>query len=82
MSIQNTTINIVWNYVTLNHLRCSLVGIVGLNLAGGMNVFSQVNVVYCQVEVSATGRSLLHSSPAVCVCVSMSVIMRNSNRQQ
>jgi hypothetical protein len=30
---------------------------------------SSVNVVCCEVEVSATGRSLVQRSPIVCVCV-------------
>jgi len=42
----------------------------GLSLAGnpasGIDVFL-VNVVRCQVEVSALGRSLVQSSPAECV---------------
>jgi hypothetical protein len=33
-----------------------------------------VNVVCCQVEVSATGRSLVQSSRTECVCVSLSVV--------
>jgi len=28
-----------------------------------------VSVVFCQVEVSGTGRSLVQSSPTDCVCV-------------
>ena len=41
----------------------SLVGIVGSNPAGGMNV------EFCQAEVSATDRSLVQRSPTACVCV-------------
>jgi hypothetical protein len=39
---------------------------------------SVVSLVYCQVEVSATGRCLVQSSPGEGVCVSLSVI-RGSN---
>ena len=37
---------------------------------------SVVNIVYCQVEVSAAGRSLVQSSPGegVCVCVCVCVV--------
>ena len=48
-----------------------LAGIAGSKPAGGMDV-SVVSVVCCQVEVSATGRSLLQRSPAeswVSLCV-------------
>jgi uncharacterized protein YsxB (DUF464 family) len=40
-----------------------------------------VNVVCCQVDVSATGRSLVQRRPSecVCVCVSLSVITCNNN---
>jgi len=47
MSVQNTTINMLLNYVNLNRLRRSLAGIVGLNPVGGMNVLSQVYILYC-----------------------------------
>jgi hypothetical protein len=50
-----------------------LAGIADSNPAGGMDVCLLLSVVCCQVEVSATGRSLVQSSPAkrgVCVCVS------------
>jgi hypothetical protein len=45
-------------------------GIAGLNPVGGIGVCC--DVVCCQVEVSATGRCLVQSSPirlCVCVCV-------------
>jgi len=40
---------------------------------------SVVSVVCCEVEVSATSRSLVWWSPAECVNVSLSVIKCNSN---
>jgi hypothetical protein len=41
----------------------------------GIRSLSFVNVVCCQVEVSAKGRSLVQRSPTDCiVCVSLSVI--------
>jgi hypothetical protein len=43
----------------------SFAGINGLNPAGGKDV-SFARVVFCQVEVSATGRSLVQSSPNEC----------------
>ena len=43
-----------------------LAGIVGSNSAGGMDFFSVVGVVCCQVEVSASGWSLFQRSPAEC----------------
>ena len=45
-----------------------LLGFSGSNPAGCLN-FSLVFVVGCQVEGSATGRSLVQWSPADCVCV-------------
>ena len=39
----------------------------GSNSAGGHGCVSVVGVVCCQVEVSATGRSLVHRSPTECV---------------
>jgi hypothetical protein len=54
-----------------------LAGIAGLNSAGGMDV-CLVNVVCCQAEVSATGRSLVQRSPTECD-VSLSVSKCNSN---
>ena len=44
----------------------SLAGIAGSNLAGGMDVL--VRVVCFQVEVAATGRSLVQRIPVECVC--------------
>jgi hypothetical protein len=41
----------------------SLAGILGWNPAGNMDALSLVSVVCCQVEVSATGRSLVQRSP-------------------
>ena len=41
----------------------SPVEIVGSNPTGGMDGLSVVSVVCCQVEVSATGRSLFQRSP-------------------
>ena len=38
-------------------------GIVGSNPAGGHGCLSLVSVVFCQVEVSASGWSLVHSTP-------------------
>jgi hypothetical protein len=54
-----------------------LSGIAGSNTARGMDV-CLVSVVYCQVEVPATGRSLVQRSPALC-CVSLNAIRCNSN---
>ena len=42
----------------------SLAGNAGSNTAGGMDVC--LSVVCCQVEVSATGRSLVQRSPTDC----------------
>jgi hypothetical protein len=44
----------------------SLAVVAGSNPAGGMDVLSPVIVVCCQVEVSATGRSLVQRSPTEC----------------
>jgi hypothetical protein len=44
----------------------SLAGIVGSNPTGGHGCLSVVSVVCCQVEVSATGRSLAQRSPTEC----------------
>jgi len=52
----------------------SLAGMVGPNPVGGMDV----NVVCCQVEVSATGWSLVQTSPTDCG-VSLCVI-RNKKK--
>jgi hypothetical protein len=45
----------------------SLAGIAGSNPTGGHGCLSLVSVVCCQVEVSATGRSLVQGSPVECV---------------
>ena len=45
----------------------SLAGIAGLNAAGVYGRLSLVSVVCCQVEVCATGRSLVQRSHAECV---------------
>ena len=45
---------------------CSLVGTAGSKHAGGMDVLFLVNVVCCQVEVSATGRSPVRKGPTEC----------------
>jgi hypothetical protein len=44
----------------------SLAGVTGSNPAGGMDVCLFVGVVCYQVEVSATGRSLVQRSPTEC----------------
>jgi hypothetical protein len=44
----------------------SLTGILGSNPAGGHGCLSLVSVVCCQVEVSATGWSLVQRSPTEC----------------
>jgi len=43
----------------------SLVGIVGLNLDGAMDV-CLLRVMFCQVEVSALGRSFVQRNPIDC----------------
>jgi hypothetical protein len=45
-----------------------LAGITGSNPTKGMDV-SLVSVVCCQVEVPATGQSLIQMNPTVCVYV-------------
>jgi hypothetical protein len=47
--------------------------IAGSNPAGGMEICLWGSVLCCQVEVSATGRSLVQRSPTVC-SVSLCVI--------
>jgi hypothetical protein len=47
----------------------SLAGIAGSNPTGCINVLSLMSVVCCEVQVSATGRSLVQRSPADCMCV-------------
>jgi hypothetical protein len=50
----------------------SLAGIAGSNPAGGIDGLSVVNVVCCQVEVSATRCSLVQRGPTDCgVCLSV-----------
>jgi hypothetical protein len=44
----------------------ALAGIVGSNVAGGHGCLSFVNIVCCQVEVSATGCSLVQRRPTEC----------------
>jgi hypothetical protein len=44
-----------------------LAGIVGSNLPGEQGYLSVVNVVRCQVEISASGGSLVQISPTYCV---------------
>jgi hypothetical protein len=44
----------------------SLAGIAGSNAAGGMDVCCLVSVVYFQVDVSGTGRSLVQRIPTDC----------------
>ena len=56
----------------------TLPGIAGSNPFGGMGV-CLMRVVCCQVEVSATGRSLVQRSPIECVRVYFSVIRCNNN---
>ena len=53
----------------------SLSGIAGSNTAGGHGCLSLMNVVCCQVEVSAMGSSLVQNSPTECV-VCLSVIVK------
>jgi hypothetical protein len=56
----------------------SLAGIVGSNPTKGLDV-SLVSVVCCQVDVPATGRSLVQRNPTVFVCVSLSAIRCANN---
>ena len=44
----------------------SIAGIAGLNLDGVMDVLSLVSVLFCQIEASATDRSLVQRSPTEC----------------
>jgi hypothetical protein len=46
----------------------SLAGIAGSNPSGENGCLSLVTVVCCQVDVSATERSLIQGSPTQCVC--------------
>ena len=62
-----------WDYCCCS---CLLAGIAGsTNPSGSMDV---LKVVYCHVEVSATGRSLVQRSPTE--CVSLNVMKCNNNR--
>ena len=46
-----------------------IVGIAGLNPTGGLEYLSDVSVVFCQVEISASGSSLVRRIPTECgVC--------------
>ena len=47
----------------------SLAGTAGSNTPSGMDVLSTVAVVCCQVEVAATGRSFVQSSPTKYGCL-------------
>ena len=47
----------------------SLARTAGSNFTGGRKYLSLVSVVWCQVQMSATGRSLVQRSPTACVCV-------------
>jgi len=61
-------------------LQSLAAGIAGLDPAEGMDI-CLLWVLFCQVEVSATGRSLVQRSPTKCVCVYVSfcVIRCNNN---
>ena len=48
-------------------------GITSSNPAGGMDDMSVFNVVCCQVEISATGRSLIQRNSTECLCVCVCV---------
>jgi hypothetical protein len=50
----------------------ALAGILGSNPTGGMDLFSLVQCLCCQVDVPATGRSLVRRSHTECgVCLSV-----------
>jgi hypothetical protein len=53
-------------------------GIRGWNPAGGNGRPSLVNAVRCQIQLSATVRSIVQGSPTECVCV-ISMIKCNNN---
>jgi len=55
----------------------SLDGIAGSNTAGGHGFLSVVSVVCCQVEVSATGRSLVQRSPTDCAASLAEIVGSN-----
>ena len=63
--------DVVW--VAARSMAARLLAVIaGSNPAEGMAGLSFVNVVCCQVEASATGRSLVQRSPIeceVCSCV-------------
>ena len=59
-----------------------LAGMAGSNPAVKHGRLSSVNVVCCQVEVSATGRSLSQRSPTERCVSEWSVIRRNSDTLQ
>jgi len=52
--------------------------IAGLDPTEGMDIYL-LWVLFCHVEVSATGRSLVQRSPTKCACVSFCVIKCNNN---
>jgi hypothetical protein len=56
-------------YTTCVVYGFSLAGIMGSNPTGGHGCLSLVSVTCCQVEVSATGRSLVQRSPTESLCV-------------
>jgi hypothetical protein len=56
-------------YTTCVVYGFSLAGIMGSNPAWGHGCLSLVSVAFCQVQVSATGRSLVQRSPTECLCV-------------
>ena len=47
--------------------RLSLAGTLGSNPAVGKRCLSVVSVVYCHIEASTSGRSLVQGSPTECV---------------
>jgi len=50
-------------------------GITGFESLRGNGYISFVNIVYCQVEVSATGRFLAQRNPTVCACMCVSAFV-------
>ena len=46
----------------------SLAGVAGSKSAGGYGCLSLLPVVFCQVEISETGRSLVQRSMSTVVC--------------
>jgi len=59
-----------------------LAGIAASNTAGGMDVLFIENVVCFQVEVCATGQSLVQRRPTECVCVCVCVCVCFSEYSQ